>query len=183
MKKERFKSNMHFVYIVLGAIAVYFWAGGFRSDSLNNLLVFIVLAGSLFLVAYLSTIRTYLEIQDNRQLINSGYRTFGKDRIDIFDIKYIYRFSNFRLKWYGSRMVFYIEMPNGKLHQSSLREVNYSNDTLRDFLKRIKQIKPSIELDPEYVAFLEEKLYLEDASENTVASVEARLKAKGETWE
>jgi hypothetical protein len=31
--------------------------------------------------------------------------------------------------------------------------------------------------------FLEEKLYLEDASQNTVGSVEARLKGKGERWE
>jgi hypothetical protein len=74
-------------------------------------------------------------------------------------------------------------MPDGKLRQSSLREVNYLNDRLRDFLRRIRQIEPSIELDPEYEKFLEEKLYLEDASENTVASVEARLKAKGEQWE
>jgi hypothetical protein len=35
----------------------------------------------------------------------------------------------------------------------------------------------------QYERFLEEKLYLEDASENTVASVEARLKEKGERWE
>ena len=116
-------------------------------------------------------------------LINSGYRSIGKDTIDIFDIKYIYRYPNFILKWYGSRMVFYIQMPNGKLRQSSLREVNYSNDTLRSFLKRIKKIKPNIELDPEYEKFLQEKLWLEDSSENTIASVEERLREKGEVWD
>ena len=46
----------------------------------------------------------------------------------------------------------------------------------------MKQIKPSIELDPEYKKFLEGKLFLENPPNNTIASVEARLKAKGEHW-
>ena len=185
MKKERFKSKMQSIYFVLFVIGGFFYLGYLQNGPYSlerNTFEAIFLAVILFGIVFDFKVRTYLEIQDARWLINSGYRTFGKDKIDIFDIKYIYRYPNLRLKWYGSRMVFYIKTPEGKLRQSSVRELNYSNDTFRDFLKQIRQIKPSIELDSEYEKFLEEKLYLEDASENTVASIEARLKEKGETW-
>jgi hypothetical protein len=177
---------MQSIYFILFVIAGFVYLGYLQNGPYpvdKNTFEGIFFAAALFVIVVAWKVRTFLEIQDNRWLINSGYRTFGKDKIDIFDIKYIYRHPNLRLKWYGSRMVFFIKGADGKLTQSSLREVNYSNDTLRAFLKRIKQIKPSIELDPEYEKFLEEKLYLEDASENTVASVEARLKEKGERWE
>ena len=58
---------------------------------------------------------------------------------------------------------------------------NYSNETLLSLLKRLKQIKPSIELDPEYEKFIKGKLFLENPSENTASSIEARLKAKGKS--
>ena len=79
-------------------------------------------------------------------------------------------------------MVFYAQGPDGKLRQSALRERNYSSDTLQAFLKRLKQIKPTIELNSEYEKFLQGKLFIENPSENTAASVEAHLKAKGERW-
>jgi hypothetical protein len=185
MSKERFKSKMTGIYIISVFIVAMIFLGDSqdRQYGLNlDTLEIVALATVLFLfVCYLKW-TTYLEIQDCRWLINSGFREFGTDKIDIFDVKYIYRYPNFILKWYGSRMVFYIKAVDGKLQRSSVREVNFSNDTLRRFLKRVKQIKPSIELDPEYDLFLEEKLYLEDTSDNTVASVEARLKEKGEVW-
>jgi hypothetical protein len=49
-------------------------------------------------------------------------------------------------------------------------------------LKRLKQIKPSIELDPEYEKITAGQMFIDDMSQNTVSSVEARLKAKGERW-
>ncbi len=79
-------------------------------------------------------------------------------------------------------MVFYIKMSDGKLRQSSLREVNFSEETIVNFLQRIKQINPNIELDPEYEKIIAGKLEKNSPSENTVASIEARLKEKGETW-
>jgi hypothetical protein len=185
MSKERFKSKMTGIYIISVFIVAMFFLGDSqdRPYGLNlDTLEIVALASVLFLfVCYLKW-TTYLEIQDGRWLINSGFRNFRTDKIDIFDVKYIYRYPNFILKWYGSRMVFYIKTADGKLHRSSVREVNFSNDIMRAFLKRIKQLNPSIELDQEYELFLQEKLYLEDTSDNTVESVEARLKEKGERW-
>jgi hypothetical protein len=186
VKKERFESRNTYIVAVLAFVAAILFLGFsenkllyFRQDPLvSGGLIFLLIAFGIYL-----KVTMFVEIQDDRWLVNSGYYTFWNQKFDIFDVKYIYRYPNFVLKWYGSRMVFYIRTPDGKLRQSSLREVNYSNDTLRAFLKRIKQIKPSIELDLEYEKFLEEKLYLEDASQNTVSSVEARLKEKGERWE
>jgi hypothetical protein len=183
MKKEHFASSVYLVYIFVAAIAGYFLIGNFTARPLNDFLFFSAFAMGTLLLVYLSTIHTYLEIQDNRWLINSGYRTFGKDRIDIFDIKYVYRFSELILKWYGSRMVFYIKTEDGTLRQSSQREINFSNDKIIEFLKRIKQINPRIELDQEYEEIIKGEMETSSASENTVASVEARLKEKGERWE
>lgn len=182
MKKERFKSSMYLVYLALGAIAFVIYAGNYNDWTFNDYLEGVVLVLGLFLIVFFSTISTYLEIQDNRWLINSGYRTFGKDKIDIFDIKYIYRFPQFILKWYGSRMVFYIKTPDGKLRQSSQREINFSEDKLIQFLKRIKQLNPNIELDAEYEKILNGEMEKNNPSENTVASIEGRLKEKGEVW-
>jgi hypothetical protein len=184
-KKERFRSKMELIYVPVAGIAGFIYLGYLQNGPYafdQNTIEGISFAAILLAMVVDWKVRTYLEIQDNRWLVNSGYYTFWKQKFDIFDIKYIYRYPNLRLKWYGSRMVFYIKTPDGKLRQSSLREVNFSNDTLRAFLKRIKQIKPAIELDPEYEKFLEDKLDLENASENTVASVEARLKEKGDVW-
>jgi hypothetical protein len=62
----------------------------------------------------------------------------------------------------------------GGIRHSALRERNYSDETLKKFLLRIKTIKPTIEIDPEYQDFLKGNLRLSQSSKNTVASVEER---------
>lgn len=165
------------------AILALLWAGDFATRAKSDLLVFGGMSLIFLALIYFSTKREYLEIIDGRTLINSGYREIGKDIIDIRDITYVYRYPNLRLKSYGSRMVIYVKGDDGKLRQSSVREVNFSESTLERFLRRLKQIKSNIELDSEYEAFLNGTLLLTDASNNTVASVENRLTAKGERWE
>ena len=122
------------------------------------------------------------EDSDKRKIINSGYWDIRKDTVDIFDIKYIYRFPHMIIKGWGSRMVLYVKTEDGKLRQSSIREVNYSNDTLVQFLKRIEEINPNIELDNEYQKIIEGEIEFSDASQNTVKEVEQRLRDKGEKW-
>ena len=125
---------------------------------------------------------TFVEIEDNRHITNTGYFSFGKDTFDILDVKYIYQIPEFVLRQYGSRMLFCIKMPDGKLRQSPLREQAYSNDTIVALLEQLKQIKPTIELDPEYEKIVSGKMYIDEMSQNTISSVEARLRAKGERW-
>jgi len=182
-RREIFHSKHDLIYFGTAALALAFWMGGLFNRPLDDIVFGLSLAFFILIIIYLSVINTYLEIKNGRRLINSGYFSLSKQETDIFDIKYIYRYPHFILKWYGSRMVFYVKMPDNKLKQVSLREANYSNETLRGFLKRLLKINPRIELDPEYEKFLAEKLWLEDASENTIESVEARLRKKGETWE
>jgi hypothetical protein len=182
MKRERFKSSKGLVIYVAIVASLIVGTANYADWTSYDYLEGGAVAAFLVLLALYSTLTTYLEIHDSRTLINSGYRTFGKDTIDIFDIKYIYRHPEFIIRYYGSRMVFYIKGEDGRLRRSSLREVNFANDTLVRFLKRIKEIRPTIELDPEYEKIIKGEMDLNDASGNTVASVEARLRAKGETW-
>ncbi len=182
MKKERFKSSMTLLYVFVSAVALSVFVADYKDWLLNDYLFAVSISAILLIIVYLSTIHLYLEIQNNRTLINSGYNTFGKNEIDIFNIVYIYRHPEFILKWYGSRMVFYIRIPEGKLRQSSLREINYSNETIIKFLTRIKEINPNIELDHEYKKIIKGEIEKNEPSHNTLKSVEARLQEKGENW-
>jgi hypothetical protein len=189
MKKERFERSYRFVIMTVVGTACLFAVG---INEHNISLSFplernTMIVSSLFVGLILLTIRwkitTYLEIQDERMLVNSGYHDFGKDIIDIHDIKYIYRIPQFIVAWYGgSLMMIYHRDEQGGIRHSALRERNYSDETLKKFLLRIKTIKPTIEIDPEYQDFLKGNLRLSQSSKNTVASVEERLKAKGESW-
>lgn len=192
--KERFGSSLQRLYVILGAIALIFLFGILNErnvkHTLNDYLVSGGLAAALFLFVYFLTKNTFLEIQNQRVLKNSGYRDIGSDTIDIFYIKYIYRAPAFIWRSGGSLMLIYARDEKGHLKYSALREVNYSNDTLKRFLRRVKQINPSIELDREYLDFLAGKYDYEYRSfgawvpsKNTIASVEARLREKGEKWD
>jgi hypothetical protein len=186
MTKERFQSGYRLIVLtvvtVLGLLVVGYHEHHVALDR-NTLIVI-----TLFLAVIVSTIKdrlnTHLEITDSRLLTNSGYHDFGDVIIDIRDIKYIYRVPQFPLAWFGgSLMVIYHTDEKGGIRHSALRETNYPEDTLKRFLLRMKEIKPTIELDSEYEKILSDKLGFRDASENTVATVEHRLRDKGEQWD
>ncbi len=186
MKKERYSGGYRLfivVLIVLGASLV----NGYINTGVptaENIEILVVLGVSILLGVYLSTRNTYLEIQDDRTLVNSGYHDFGKDIIAIHDIKYIYRVPQFIVAWYGgSLMVIYHKDTQNGIQHSALRERNYNQDTLKRFLLRIKEIKPTIELDSEYQEFLKGNLELRSPSKNKIEQVEQRLRDKGERWE
>jgi hypothetical protein len=182
MKKEYYKSSDFLIYAAIVFIVVMAMLSNFPHKPLIDLYQFIGLGGIFLLGAYAIEKNIFIKIEDGRRVTNSGYFDFRRDKFDILDIRYIYRHSEFIVKWYGSRMVFFIKMPDGKLRQSALREQAYSNDTIIALLKRLKQIRPPIELDPEYEKILAGQMFIDDMSENTVSSIEARLKAKGERW-
>lgn len=184
---------METVYVTLAAIAALFVLAILAKSVKHTIDNYLVGGGSAalwFLLIYFTNRNTYLEIRDKRTLKNSGYRDIGSDTLDIFDIKYIYRIPAFIWRSWGSLMIIYVKDAKGQLRHSALREVNYSNDTLKRFLRRVKQINPSIELDQEYLDFLDGKYDYEERSfgrwvwsKNTVAGVEARLREKGEKWD
>ena len=185
MEKERFTSGYGLISLALVCLSVMFVASYYDGKLFLNqsgLTAGAIALAGLLLVAW--TQKTiYLEIQNSRTLINSGYYDFKKDTLDIHDIKYIYRVPQFIIRYFGgSLMVIYIKDDNGGIRHSPLRERNYPEATLKKFLLRIKALKPTIELDPEYEAFLADKIDLHSASQNSVEGVEQRLRDKGETW-
>ncbi|KND47469.1 MAG: hypothetical protein AB199_03505 [Parcubacteria bacterium C7867-004] len=185
MKKELFRSNLVPIYtsaLLVGVFLIEGYSKDFFHELNRQTIFFLLLLLMILLVNIRTFFSTYLEIQDARTLINSGYKTFGKDKIDVLSIKYIYRFSQYVLPWFGSRMNLYILRSDGTLYHNSIREGSYSDEKIKSFLNRIKQIKPSIVLDAEYESFLNGKLELNDASKNTVSSVEKILKEKGEKF-
>jgi hypothetical protein len=187
MSYEVFRRSWELLWVVLAANIIIFLlrysergAEIFTGDFHVSVFFFALL---LVLMLYF-TLTTYLAIENNRTLINSGYHFFGTIRIDIQRIKYIYRFPNMRLRGWGSRMVIYLHSDTGTLVSTAVLEAAYSPKTLEAFLRRIKSLNPAIELDPEYEEILSSPhiRIIEDPSDNTVASVEARLRTKGETW-
>lgn len=98
---------------------------------------------------------TYIEIFNDRQLVNKGYRSFGQDELDIYSIKYIGRAKTFIFKSMGSLMVFFIIDDQGKLRQTALRERAYPTKTLVALLKHLKKINPTMILDEQYESLLD----------------------------
>jgi hypothetical protein len=174
MKKERFGARNFYVWLYIVIAAVLAYAGDIIHRPLNEILISLGLIIGLLVIVYVSTATTYFEIQDLSTLIINGYRNFGKDNIPLFDIIFIGRTKNFPLKQYGSRMVFYIKMPDGTLAHSSQREINFSNETLIKFLTRLKQLNPRIELDHEYERIIKGDLLSSDPSNNPMEKLDKR---------
>jgi hypothetical protein len=174
MKKERYRAKNDLLWLTIVAVAVIAWAGDLIHRPFNEILISGGLLSAMLLIVILSNSTTYLEIQDMRTLVINGYRELGKDSINLFDIIFIGRTKNFPLKQYGSRMVFYIKMPDGSLVHSSQREINFSNKTLIKFLKRIKQLNPRIVLDHEYESMLKGELLSSDSSQNKMEEIDKK---------
>jgi hypothetical protein len=187
---ERFTSADSIVYQIALMLLVLFLIGFYQNPTFGrHTLIGCALGALLIIGTYYSHKYTYLEIRDKRTLVNRGYHTFRYDTLDIYDIKYIYRVPAFIHGRWGSLMVIYLQDQTGTLKHSAVREHAYSNDSLKQFLTRIKEINPSIELDTEYEEFLAGTLgpqneygFKNIKTKNTVKSVEDRLRTKGEKF-
>ncbi len=78
----------------------------------------------------------------------------------------------------------------GNIKYSSVREANYNDATIKEFLTRLKQLNPSIELEQQYQDLVDGKLGGENQPKFTkvpatysVDEVEERLRNRGEHWE
>src|SRR5262249_4497513 len=150
MKDEYFKSSLYLVFIFAAIVFSSFAIGDIQSRTFKDAAEFIAFGMLLILLVYINARHSYFQIKDGRWLISSGYKTFRKEKIDIYKIKYIYRYPELILKRYGSRMAIFFTDTDGILKESAQREVNFSNEVLVNLLRRIKRINPAIELDNEY---------------------------------
>lgn len=172
MNREYFKASKGILWVTIGGVVLVGWFGDLLHRAQTEVFISFVLLASIVLLAVRSVTNTYLEIRNKRTLISSGYRNFGKDVIDIYNIFYIGRIPNFPLRQYGSRMVLYIKTSENNIAHASQREVNFSNDTIVSFLKRVKQINPNIKLDSEYEKIINGELLTSDPSENSMEKVD-----------
>lgn len=97
--------------------------------------------------------RTYVVVLEDKFIFNYGHRTFGHDKVDIKSVKYIARIKAFSWKTWGSLLIIYY-LEDGQLRSTFIKEDNYSESSLQNLLKAIKEINPAIELDAQYSAFL-----------------------------
>jgi hypothetical protein len=126
---------------------------------------------------------TYLEIKKPNELTNAGYHSFRTDTLDITQIRYITPIPQTALPFIGpSLMLIYVRRDDGIIAHSTVREYSYDESTLKQFLARLKEINPSIELDIEYEEFLRGERILRTKTNNTARSVEQMLRDKGERW-
>jgi hypothetical protein len=97
MGTECFKSKVDSTYVAVLGVITLVYLGYLQNGAYSlNAVTFEAagVAGGLILFIYLSKRYTFLEIRESRSLVNSGYKLFRRDEIDIFDIKYIYRYPH-----------------------------------------------------------------------------------------
>ena len=169
-----------------GIFLLGFLERGLDHDFLEGVVIILLVLGFLIW----TKLNTFLQLKNKRTVVNSGYRSFRKDICDVYDVKYVFRVPQFTWKHFGgSLMILYVKGDDGKLRHSIVREVNYKDQTLKEFLKRITTLNPSIELDKQYRDFLEGKLggenqprFVRTPANRTPAQVEELLREKGEKF-
>ena len=100
---------------------------------------------------------TYIEVEDNRWLINAEQQLFPDIKIDIASILYIARVPHFIFRSWGGRLVIFFRDDSGRVRQTGIPETMYTWDNLAAIVKRLVAIKPTIELDPPYQRLISKK--------------------------
>lgn len=182
--EEKFPSSLTIVYVVAGSFLAYLFLSDFeRGNEILRIIPVIFVLGVLSLLVIIWDRKTTFLQLSQSHFTNSGYRSFGKDTIQISKIKYITRIPQTALPFVGpSLMVIYSTLDDGHIAHCYVREFSYEELVLKQFLTRIKDLNPNIELDTEYQEFLQDNRELRTKTSNTVQSVEQKLKDKGEVW-
>lgn len=153
--REKFSSNWNFVLLSIIGWAAILALGYSKFGFAHN--VQIGLLGAIGYVLWLVRDRyiVYVAVDDNRWLINSEERLIHSEfKLDIASILYIARFPHFIFRSWGGRMMIFFRDNDGEIKQIGVPEVSYSWETLKAILKKVSSIKPTIELDPQYVSLL-----------------------------
>ena len=86
--KEYYKSTNFLIYASIAFIVAMVFLGDLPHKPLSDLYDYIGLGGILLLGAYVIENNIFVEIEDSRRIINSGYFDIRRDKFDILDIKY-----------------------------------------------------------------------------------------------
>ncbi len=182
--EDKYQSSLTIVYIVAGSFPLYVLLGYIeRGTDVFKVIDIMLVLGTLALLFILWDRRTtYLQLSQSH-FTNSGYHSFRKDTIEISKIKYITRIPQTALPFVGpSSMVIYSTLVDGRIAHCFVREYSYDEPVLKQFLTKIKDLNPNIELNTEYEEFLQDKRELKHKTSNTMQTVEQMLRDKGEIW-
>ena len=98
---------------------------------------------------------TYVAIEGSRLLVNSEQKLIPAPfEVDVASILYVARFPHFIFRSWGGRMVIFFKDEHGEVRQTAFPETLYSWETLKAILKKLTSIKPTIEIDPQYMSLL-----------------------------
>lgn len=157
VKIEKYKGSQETLvsilpFLLIGILAVL-WDQGFNDHVLQGF--GLMLLGLVFL--WLSSSLTFIKIIDKTKLVSKV--GFGKGfNADISDISEIDRTSVFIFKHWGSRLHFHFTDKNGKESVAVVQESMYNVKTIKQLLKRLKELNPSIRLNKQYQDLVDGKI-------------------------
>src|SRR5215831_2257721 len=148
--KETYHSNWSSVLLFLGGAAILLIFGYQKYGLSRGVLIggLAEIACALWLVWERYT--TYIEIDQERWLVNAEQRLYPDTKIDIASILYIARVPHFIFRSWGGRMVLFLRAHDNKIRQIGIPETLYSWYTLQAILKKLVSIKPTIDVDAQY---------------------------------
>ena len=148
--KERFYSNWVSVLLAIGSWIFIFAIAYAKFGFSKNVQIGSLMAIACTLWLIWERYTTYIEVEDNRWLINAEQRLFPDIKIDIASILYIARVPHFIFRSWGGRLVIFFRDDSGRVRQTGIPETMYTWDSLAAIVKRLAAIKPTIELDLPY---------------------------------
>lgn len=180
METLRLNGKYKAFWLIIVAVLVGFWAGDVVARPMNEIINAVLIALTVISIYLLSIVNTYIEIRERRTLTISGYWSFRKDEIDILSIKYIYRYPDYIIKGYGSRMAIYLRDVDKTIRQVSIIESSYTGEKIIELIKILKGINPNVELDAEYQQILEGTREIGAPSNNKYKDIRKLLEEYGE---
>lgn len=155
IKKWQSSYNL-LIVIVIGWILVTF-LGDYKSLLLDK--DYLLLLGVIFSLFTISTLGTYVKV-NGHTLIDVGRRyPFQRHEVSIDQITKVARVQAFAFENWGSYFAIYIaDGNNNKVFALDIRENNYSAKSIKELLRYLLKVKPSIEIDPQYQDLIDGKI-------------------------
>jgi hypothetical protein len=157
MTEEKFTGGHEnlLTVIVFLVIAVLFIVleQGLSSNVIQGISILL----ALVIFFYIGDLLTYIIITEKRNLISKT--GFGRGfSCDIYNINKIERTSVFIFKTWGNRLQIYFIDETGQETWRVIQESMYGVKIIKQLLKRLKEINPSIQLDQQYQELIDGKI-------------------------
>ena len=156
IKFEMMKSNQNLIKVgvlCLLVIIISIYGQGFNKNT--QIGIIIIMLGFLFTLS--SNFYTNVIVNDKNEIVTKEFLSFGF-RVDIRSISKIERNYEFIFKSWGCRMeVYYTDEYNFK-QIGTIQESIYDIEDIKELLKTLKEINPSIKLHPQYQDLVEGKI-------------------------